>query len=185
MNQTCSDPGYDSVAAVYKSIGVSPVYVSINWKAVGINDLSTAAFQIKKMLEDSFPESHMYLFGFSFGAVITLKLSQLITTDHILLCSMSPLFAEDRNYQIFPFRQILSIVTDYSKNGLSYSSSKKTCVVFLYGDHDSFVINKAIIQHRKDFFTCNQTTIVPDARHNISDSSYLTTIRQTIHKVNK
>jgi alpha/beta superfamily hydrolase len=185
MNQTCSDLGYDFIGTFYKSIGISPVYVNINWKAVGINDLSDAAFQIHNMLKDSFPESNLYLFGFSFGAVITLKLSQLANTEHILLCSMSPLFSEDRIHQIFPFRQILSIVTDYSKNGLSYSSSNKTCVVFLYGDHDSFAITKAIIQNRKEYFTCNQTIIIPNARHNISGSSYLSTIRQTIHRVLK
>lgn len=185
MNQTCSDPGYDSIGAYYKTIGISPVYMNINWKAVGIKNLSNAAFQINNMLRDSFPESHMYLFGFSFGAVITLKLSQLINAEQIVLCSMSPLFAEDRIHQIFPFNQILSFVIDYSKNRLSYASSNKTCVVFLYGDHDSFIINKAIIQYRKEFFTCNETSIVPDARHDISGSSYLSQIRKTIQKVIK
>jgi hypothetical protein len=185
MNQKCSDPGYDSVGTFYKTIGILPVYVNINWKAAGIKNLTNVAYHINNMLKDSFPKSHFYLFGFSFGAVITLKLSQLINAEQIVLCSMSPLFVEDRDHQCFPFRQLLSIVADYSKNGLSYTSSNKTCVVFLYGDHDSFVINKAIIQFRKDFFTCSKTTIIPDARHNINCSSYLSTIRKTILEVNK
>ncbi len=185
LHQSDSDPGYDSIGACYKSIGVTPVYVNIDWKAVGIGKLSACALQIRDMLADSFPESHRYLFGFSFGAVISLKLSQLIQAQQIILCSMSPLFAEDRAHQIFPFRQILGMVADYSTNGLSYSRSRGTCVYFLYGDHDSFMINKAIIQNRKASFTCNETTIVPQARHAVSGGSYLKAIKRIIGKINK
>lgn len=185
MNQTCSDPGYDSIGDYYKAKGIAPVYVNINWNAVGIKNLTAAAVQLRDFLNDSFPQSHFYLFGFSFGAVITLKLSQLVRVEQVLLCSMSPLFAEDRTHQIFPFGQILGMVTDYSKNGLSYSASKGTCVIFLYGDHDSFAINKAIIQNRKEFFTCNETGMVPNARHDISGQSYLTAIKRIVQRAGK
>jgi pimeloyl-ACP methyl ester carboxylesterase len=185
LNQTCFDPGYDSIGAYYKNNGITPVYVTINWKAVGIKNLSAAASQIHHMLQDSFPLSHFYLFGFSFGAVISLKLSQLTRVEQILLCSMSPMFDEDRIHQIVPFRQLLGIVTDYSKNGLSYSASKGTCVIFLYGDHDSFVINKAIIRNRKDYFTCNETHIVPNAGHNIAGRSYLASIQRIVQRCGK
>jgi hypothetical protein len=109
MSQTCSNPGYDSIGVYYKSCGITPVYVNINWKAVGIKNLTAAAVQLRKMLKDSFPQSKIYLFGFSFGAVITLKLSQMIQPEQVLLCSMSPMFAEDRIYQIFPFKQLTAI----------------------------------------------------------------------------
>ena len=185
MNQTCSDPGYDSIGAFYKARGIDPVYVNVNWKAVGIKNLTAAAIQIKDMLKDTFPESHFYLFGFSFGAVISLKLSQMMHAEQVLLCSMSPMFAEDRIHQIFPFGQILGMFTDYSKNGLSYSASKGTCLIFLYGDHDSFAINKSIILNRKTFFTCNETSMVPNARHNISGQSYLTAIHKIVQRFGK
>jgi hypothetical protein len=185
MNQTCSDPGYDSIAAFYKYNGITPIYVNINWKVVGIKNLTAAAIQIHDMLKDSFPESQCYLFGFSFGAVISLKLAQLMRVEQVLLCSMSPMFAEDKIHQIFPLGQILGMITDYSKNGLSYSASKGTCVIFLYGDHDSYAINKAIIQNRKDFFTCNETSIVPNARHDISDRSYLMAIQRIVQRIGK
>jgi alpha/beta superfamily hydrolase len=184
-NQKNSDPGYDSVGAYYKSKGISPVYVNIDWKVVGIGKLSDAAFQIDSMLKDSFPDSHVFLFGFSFGAVISLKLSQLICAEQIILCSMSPLFSEDRFYQIFPFKQLMGIVTDYSSNGLSYSSSLGTCVYFLYGDHDNFVINKAIIKNRKTSFKCNETRIVANTGHNISSHSYLKAIKQIVQKISQ
>jgi hypothetical protein len=185
MNQTCSDPGYDSIGTYYKSIGITPVYININWKVIGVENLTSVAMQLHDMLKDSFPESHFYLFGFSFGAVISLKLSQLMSTEHILLCSMSPMFTEDIIHQIFPFRQILGMVTDYSENGLSYSASKKKCIVFLYGSKDSFALNKAIIQNRKHFFSCNETIIIPNAKHNISDGSYLKAIQRIVQRIGK
>jgi hypothetical protein len=185
LNQSNSDPGYDSIGTYYKSNGIMPVYVNIDWKTVGLGKLSPAAFQIHTMLKDSFPDSHVYLFGFSFGAVIALKLSQLIHAEQIVLCSMSPMFAEDRAYQIFPFKQLLGIFTDFSSNGLSYSSSLGICVYFLYGDHDSFVINKAIIQNRKASFKCNETNIVPNARHTISSRSYLNAIKRIVRRIGK
>jgi len=185
MNQSNTDQGYDSIGEYYKRIGVTPVYVNIDWKIVGIGRLSAAALQINEFLNDSFPDSHLYLFGFSFGAVISLKLSQLKHMENILLCSMSPLFSEDRVHQIFPFKQLLGLITDYSTNGLSYSTCQGTCVHFLYGDLDSFVINEAIITARKMFFKCNETIIVVNARHNISSPQYLKAIKQTIARIAK
>lgn len=185
MNQTCFSPGYDSIGIYYKCRNINPVYVNIKWKAVGFKSLTDVSFQLQKILIDSFPNAHYYLFGFSFGAVISLKLSQMINADHILLCSMSPMFEEDRTYQIFPFKQLLGLFTDYKSNGLSFSSSKETCVIFLYGEHDSFAINKKIIQNRKDYFTCSETILVPNARHDISGRSYLTAIQQIVERINK
>jgi hypothetical protein len=185
LHQVCSDPGYDSIGAFYKTKGITPVYVTINWRAVGFNKLSAAALKISDMLKDSFPQSNVYLFGFSFGAVICLKVSQSTRVNHLLLCSMSPLFAEDRVHQIVPFRQIMGMVIDYSSSGLSYSSSRETCLEFLYGDHDSFVINKAIIKSRKAFFTCNETRMVSNARHDISGKSYLEAIKQVVQRIGK
>ena len=185
MNQTDSNPGYDSIGVYYKNRGIMPVYVNINWKSVGFNNLSTSAFQIKTLLKDSFPDSHVFLFGFSFGAVISLKLAQLINAEQILLCSMSPAFVEDRVNQRFPFKQISGFFTDYSMNGLSYSANQGKCIYFLYGDHDSFLINKAIIQSRKSFFRCNETIIVKNAHHNISDQTYLKAIYQIVQRINK
>lgn len=184
MNQTYADPGYDSVGYYFKSRGIIPVYVNINWKAFGLNDLSTTVLEIDTMLMDSFPDSHVFLFGFSLGAVISLKLSQLLHAEHVLLCSMSPAFAEDRTYQAFPFKQLMSLFTGNVLNGLSYSSSLKECVYFFYGDHDSFLINSAIIRNRKVSFKCNETIIVKNARHNISDKQYLRAIDKILQKIN-
>jgi hypothetical protein len=185
LNKTGAEPEYDAIGTLYNRNGIAPVIVNVNWNAVGINNITATARQLAGMISDSFPGSKFHLFGFSFGAVIALKVSQLMDVEQVLLCSMSPLFKEDKAFQLFPFGQILGMITDYSKNGLSYSESKETCSIFLYGEHDSFAINKAIILNRKDFFKCNETIMVPEARHDLSTGSYLSVIGEIIPAIGK
>jgi hypothetical protein len=180
MHQNYSDPGYDSIGAFYTRRGITPVYAHIDWKAVGLNTLSATALRISTMLKDTFPNTHFFLFGFSFGAALSLKLSQSIQAEQVLLCSMSPIFHEDLNYLPGPVRLLLHCITNYSINGLSYSSSLGTCLHFLYGDHDHFVINKAVVQNRKAAFKCNETTVVKNAEHSISNRQYLEAIRESV-----
>ncbi len=182
MNQSCSLSGYVSIAGYYKSREITPVYVNIKWKAVGLGKLSETAYQIGTMLKDSFPDSYKYLFGFSFGAAIVLKLSQYTDAKQVLLCSMSAVFEEDRQLQVFPFSQFMNIMTDYSSNGLSYCASQKQCIIFLYGDHENFLINKKIIAHRTEFFKCNKTIFVKNAGHKISGRTYLAAIKDLVRK---
>jgi hypothetical protein len=185
LNQSSSSPGYGTIGDYYKHKGITPVFVNIDWKLVGVNKLSCAALAIDTMLKDSFPDSHLFLFGFSFGAAIALKLSQLEKTEQVVLCSMSPVFSEDRSYQVFPFKQIIGLIADYSKNGLSYSNNLGKCVFFLYGTHDNFLINKAIIQNRRLSFKCNETILVDSAHHNISGRTYLAEIDKIVQGISR
>jgi predicted esterase len=181
LSESNSDSGYGSIGEYYKSEGITPVFVNIDWKSVGFRKLAVAATQIHTLVNDSFPNSRVYLFGFSFGAAIVLKLSQMVPAEQIILCSMSPVFVEDRVYQVFPLKQLMGLITN-SSNGLSYSVCQRTCVFFLYGDHDSFVINKSIIHNRQSFFTCNETIMVENGRHDISGENYLKAIHHLIRR---
>lgn len=185
MNQTNLNPGYDSIGDYYKKKGITPIFININWKSVGPNRLSTAAIQIDSFLKDSFPDSRLFLFGFSFGAVVTLRLSHLVNSDQVILCSMSPLFAEDRAYQIFPFKQLMNFFLNKSSNRLSYSDCTKNRLFFLYGDHDSFLINNAIIKKRESSFKYSKTIFVENGRHKISDHTYLKAVKDIIESIGK
>jgi hypothetical protein len=185
-NQGLSSPGYCSIGGFYKSKGICPVYVNVCWGAmgiVGINKLSVIAQQIGSMLKDSFPHSHIYLFGFSFGAVISLKLAQQRAAEHVLLCSMSPVFFEDWKCLTFPQKQFLGMFSDFSTNNLSYSMRIDNCVYFLYGDHDTHIITKDIIKRRQTTFRCNETIMVKDGRHDISGQTYQTAIETIVKRI--
>ena len=180
LGQSASSPGYDAVGAFYRGRGITPVFVNMNWKAAGVSRLGLAGMELDTMLHDSFPGARVYLFGFSFGAVVALEAARSVPAAHILLCSMSPLYREDRAFQIFPFRQLMGL---FVPGDLSYAPNLGQCVTFLYADQDNFVISKAIIGHRKASFTCNETIIIDHARHDISGRSYLDTIRAIVQRI--
>lgn len=182
VGQKTSDAEYHMIGDYYKSKGIRPIYVDIDWKRSGLNSLATAASQISSEIIKSYRGSTIYLFGFSSGAVIAYKLSESSNPAHTLLCSMSPVFAEDRKYQISPLRQFMGLVADYSSNHLSYSHNERRCFVFLYGDRE-FLINKSIIEHRKSVFTCSKTITVQGAGHNISDPAYLAAIKNIVTEI--
>lgn len=180
MGQKVTKPQYRAIGEYYAKKGITPVYVSVDWKKVGFRDLTHISEEISSALRTSFPSSHLYLFGFSFGAIIAYEVSETIHSDQILLCSLSPLFKEDRQYQIFPFKQIFNLVSDKSLDSLSYLHNKGRCFVFLYGAHDSFLINEAIIEQRKSAFDCSVSMIVKNAGHDVSQKSYLEAIKSII-----
>jgi hypothetical protein len=181
--QTNLNAGYDSIGLFYQAQTVTPIYVNVAWQSAGINRLSQVADQLEKMLQDSFPHSKIYLFGFSFGAAISLKLSQRIDAQQVLLCSMSPVFMEDNERQLFLFRHLMPIFNHFRSNGLSFEGNYKKCIYFLYGDHDSRLINHAIIRNRTASFKCNETIMVKNAKHDISGEFYLQAIKKIVQKI--
>lgn len=182
MDQKTSRAEYHTIGEYYKSKGIAPVYVDIDWKHTGLNNLATAASQMSAEIKRTYPDSTIFLFGFSFGAVIAYKLSESINPVHTLLCSMSPVFTEDRNYQIFPFRQVMGMMTDYSSNHLAYSPNEGRCLVFLYGARE-FLINKSIIEHRKSVFVNSKTITVQDTGHDIANPGYLGVIKRVVSEI--
>jgi len=182
MNQKTSMAEYHRIGDYYKSKGIAPVYADIDWKHTGLANLATAASQMSAEIKKTYPDSKVFLFGFSFGAVIAYKLSESVNPAHTLLCSMSPVFTEDRNYQIFPFRQVMGMVTDYSSNHLAYPPNGGRSMVFLYGERE-FLINNAIIAHRKSIFTNSTTITVQGTGHDISNPLYLGVIKKVVSEI--
>jgi hypothetical protein len=185
MGQNDSFAGYHLIGKYYGKRDIIPVYVNINWKVVGLHNVSITASRIYSMLNETFPNSEVYLFGFSFGAAIACELSKSLHADHILLCSMSPLFKEDHTYQIFPFKQLQWIIALGSGHLLSYSGNRGERITFLYGEHDSFLINSAIIRYRRSSFAYSETIIVKNARHNISEREYLAAIENVVQRMGR
>jgi len=173
---------YQRVGDYYKSKGITPIYVDINWKHAGLANFATAASQIGTDIKKAYPDSKIFLFGFSFGAVIAFKLSESISPAHSLLCSMSPVFAEDRKYQLLPLRPVMWLVAAYSSNHLSYAHSEGRSFVFLYGDSE-FLINKSIVRHRKSVFANSKTITVQGVGHTLSDPAYLAAVKNIVEEI--
>lgn len=182
LGQKISDPVFRLIADDYQAKGILPVLVAIDWKRVGLHGFTTAAAQIGSGIRRAFPGARMFLFGFSFGAVVAYELSGSLHPDQVLLCSLSPMFVEDREFQFFPLRQIMQLMLKDAGHPLSYAHNRSWYFIFLYGDHDSFLINQAIIAHRRALFPNNRTIIIKNAGHKLSPA-YLGAIKKLVSEI--
>lgn len=173
-----SEAPYQTVAGYYRARGITPVFLDINWKRVHPGNLGTSISPIADEIRKKYPGSGVCLFGFSFGAVIAHKLSETLNPDHILLCSMSPVFKEDREHQIFPFRQLQALLSE----SVPYAKSGSRPLCFLYGDNDSFLINRKIIARRRSSFPQSSTIIVKNAGHELG-ADYLNAVKKVISEI--
>jgi hypothetical protein len=177
MNQSCRSPGYETIGNYYEDAGITPVFVDVDWISY-----MRAGFQnessLPSLIKAEFPDSEFYLFGFSLGAVEAFKSARCLKTRQIILCSMSPVFAEDLPYLTFPFNMILSATNRRAPSLSPIIKSGK--IQLLYGDHDSAVFNADLIGNRKFYFPESQTVIVPGCGHDISKYAYLKEISKAI-----
>ncbi len=183
VGQQTTNLEYTKIGRYYLSKGITPIYVDIDWRRVGLNHLSETADQLGAVICTSFPHSKVYLFGFSFGAVMAYKVSERIASEQALLCSMSPVFDEDRKLQQFPFKQLLGLITNDSKQKLTFAHSRSKGIILLYGEHDSFLINPRMIYFRKNSIANNVSVIVKDAHHDVSGGSYLRAIKTYVEAI--
>jgi len=152
----------------------------VKWNSVGVNEFSRTAVQIAVQFERIFPGARLRIFGFSLGAAIAFKVSQTTEAEQIILCSMSPLFAEDVDLQKFSFRQLSGLLLDRKANGLSMAGCSGNGITLLYGELDSGLINKNIIERRRVILDGSAAFIVSNARHDISGQAYLAAIKAQI-----
>lgn len=184
-NETYSTPGYDSICSFYQENGIVPIFIGVKWKKVGFSNFEKTAKSIADSVTSHFTGHPVYLFGFSFGAVIALFTTRYLSSDQTLLCSLSPVFTEDLQNQICFLRFITHHFFSFKKIKLNWSPFTDTCLVFLYGTKDHFVFNNAIINHRKTSFTCSRTYMVKNGRHSIAGNEYLAAIKKEIMKANQ
>ncbi|EKE21150.1 MAG: hypothetical protein ACD_7C00334G0004 [uncultured bacterium] len=172
---------------IYKDIGnlfpkkdFNKVYVEINWTRTTIKDWS------RQFLEEFYKKdnSKTFLFGFSYGALISFLLSSEIEIDTQILCSLSPYFKEDlpRIRKSWKASMGHRRVTEFNKFVMSDIANKiKAKTFLLYGENESeFVITRA-----KDTFAklnCKKyLEEVKNSKHDISGPEYFKEIQKTIN----
>jgi len=177
-----SGKGYPAIGGYYRSRGITPLPVSIDWLHTGIAGLATAAVQIAGEVAASLQGARLCVFGFSFGSVIAYHLAALLPCEHALLCSMSPVFAGDHDHEPFPFGRFMGLVAAFAEP-LGYAPRRDGNAVFLYGDRDNVLLRETLPAYRENLFPGSRTVIVPGARHNPAGSAYREAIRQIIGEI--
>jgi|GEM_PF-1684475 len=174
-----SDAAYLAIAEAYQARRITPVLVAIDWARVRARDVAPAVEGIAAGIREDFPGARIYIMGFSFGAVMAYRLAAPLHPEHVMLCSMSPLFDEDIQRQPWIIRRMMTYFLDGHPLAYDY---RDPGLHFLYGEHDSFIIHHGIIAHRRALFAHNRTLVVKNARHKL-EGGYLETVQRLIAEI--
>jgi len=180
---------YQRVAECYAARGITPVFLDIPWKEGGMFDqVENVIDQIEAMP----PADQVHFFGFSLGAVFAMALCHSIEPRTMMLCSMSPIFAEDRAVMWPWMKRWARRRYDGKRDGwLSYTpaaeyTKENNCsITFLYGKREWWILNGLVQDRRRFAFVNSEVHIVPTGGHNIGGIAYLSTVAAAIHYLPK
>ncbi len=180
-----SDPAYKKIARVLKSEGYNPILVDVQWENTSISE-STESFikEFKKI-----KARNKYILGFSFGAMIAFLASTKVTTQGIILCSLSPYFQEDGKRR--KSKSLSVKITREQKDFIEFSSAalakrtKAKRVHMLYGENeDKSLISRVTETYSQILLKQKQLIQIQDTEHEIESKTYLASIRLAAKNLN-
>jgi len=181
-------PGYDGtqhlnnvqlVATLFKSMKVTPVPIKIRWKYRTMSDYLSDLFSQVRANENR----EMYLFGFSYGAMIALLSAPVLQPTRLYLCSLSPYFKED----LILMREQVAIKIIGKKRHAEFKTIEfnalaktiKCSTTLLAGEKESESVI-GITQRAHERIKKARMIIVPHASHNLNHVSYRNTLKEIL-----
>jgi alpha/beta superfamily hydrolase len=174
--------GYDKVAEFFKERGITPIHVEISWNVKKPHQFEYWKAQFLKKYKRP-KNAKVYVFGFSFGAVIAFLAEPKTRPDNLILCSLSPYFVEDQP------KLPAAWLKWYKKNiqGSDYEFKKlaphiRTKTILIMGDKEPSVVG---IRARaaKKMIKKSSLVVAKGAKHRISQKEYLDGVRKVIEKL--
>lgn len=171
-------PGYENsfhvnkirfVSTLFRKKSIIPIPVKIKWKYRTISDYLSDLFSQIHYNDNS----EIYLFGFSFGAMIALLAAPALKPKKLYLCSLSPFFKEDLNHRQSDRKshgkkrtaECMSISFD------TIAKSVHCQTLLLVGDQETAsVINRT--KAAKSIIKKSKMYTVEHASHNLNDAMY-------------
>ena len=176
---------YQKVIKFFQASHFKTVPVKITWDYKVMSDY---AKEFLSQFKPAGKGEEVYLFGFSFGAMIALITVAQIKPKVLFLCSLSPYFKEELPYIKNSWKKIvgskrLEDFKKFSLNRLAKSVHCKTILVF--GAKES-PDTKAEVKRAKSInkkIKNSKLFIIPDAKHEIGGKSYLNQLKVIISKL--
>lgn len=172
---------YKSVAQYFLSKGIMPVLVNITWKKklpIHFEDY------VEEFLEQTkkYRAAEVYIFGFSFGAIIALRAAKRLKPKAIILCSLSPYFLDDAKNLKKKWLQWWHKHYKASYNFRSTIRGLKTKVYLVAGSkEDVSVLKRAEVAHK--LIAKSELVIVKGAKHELHDKTYLRSVKNIVSKM--
>lgn len=174
-----NNPAYTKIAGYFKTKGIFPVIVDIDWKHKTMSDYVK---QFKNIYTKNKKSAEIYFLGFSYGAMISFISSVELKPKIQILCSLSPYFKEDFPYIREWWKRYVgqARLADFNKisfNVLAKKVSAKT-IIMIGSKEGSEVDRRAKNANNK--IKNSQLIIIPKAKHKIRQDEYLAEIKKVI-----
>lgn len=172
---------YQLIAQAFKKENITPICVPIYWKYTTV---SHWVIQFKKVFEGSKANKKIIL-GFSWGAIIAFVSGSELDVDTLILCSLSPWFAEDLPKLPKDWKANVGIrrVEDFKKIYITDLVKKiKSRTFLLYGMDESYTKRRSL--ETFEMLRVEKELIgIEGVKHELDDQRYLDKIFRIIKKL--
>ena len=172
--------GYQRVMKFFKTHNVIPIPVKISWKYKTMSDYVNQFMDQYKETQDE-----VYLFGFSYGAMIALISAIKIRPRKLFLCSLSPFFKEDLKYLKKSWKKLYGKkrLDDFKNFSFNDITKQLKCEVVLFAGSKEYldVIRRVNDASRK--LKNSKLIIAKGARHDILQDEYSQSLKQYIFQL--
>lgn len=178
FTEKTTEPAYQKIINFFKSNNFRVVPVDIIWPRRVMSDY------LEQFLTKYQPNKNdqVYLFGFSFGAMVAFLAAAKIKPKVQILCSLSPYFKED-----LPKLKKSSLKIDGKRRiddfkNISFNERVKNIncqtILFIGGKENKSVFRRVNDAHKK--IGNSELIIIDKAKHKISQMEYLNRIKAVI-----
>ena len=187
MNITAADPKYATLRKHIAAKGYRVVPVPFTWNHRTVPqyvDLFVKFYEKNK-------GEYNLLVGNSYGAMVSFLAAPKIKPDHILLCSLSPFFAEDKDKTAVTYR--IKRFGKRREQAMKQLSATKTAtavnrtgtrVTLLYGEKEKEMYPELVERVKSTARALNDNILieVADAPHSFRDPCYIRGIELALTK---
>jgi len=170
--------GYQQAIKSFKSKNFKVIPIKISWKYNVMSDYVDQFFcQLSHKKSDD-----VYLFGFSFGAMIAFISAVKLKPKMLFLCSLSPYFMEDLMFlrttlKKYVGKKRINDLKMFSFDKLAKDIRCKTLLIIGENEY-KLVHNRVLDAHKK--INKSRIIIINNAKHNISQKEYMNKVHEII-----
>ena len=178
FTETVNLKGYQRAIKSFKSKDFKVVPIKITWKYNVMSDYIDEFFcQLSHKKSDE-----VYIFGFSFGAMIAFISTIKLKPKMLFLCSLSPYFKEDlkslkKSWINMVGKKRIADLKRFSFQELAKNISCKTLLIA--GEKESREVYVRVNDANKRIRN-SELLIVAGAKHEISEKEYITKLNEVI-----
>lgn len=183
MNTPPKHKPFLEVAKLFRSNGIKPILININWKS-SMNGYITQF--IKKYNVTKKDGDKVYLFGFSAGAWIVLMAAIKLVPYMTILCSPSPYFKEDIKYWRRKWIREIGEEKFVSFNNYKFKSAmrkfRSKMIVFIGDKEYDFMLRRAKAIHKS--IDNSRLVVVKSGEHDIGKKEYIRALWENLTQDN-